>query len=121
MLECWHLAPDHRPTFSAVVARLEALLQTSQDYLDLGDSEAEPPDIEPDSETAFMAGAAVPVVHREDQYLEPLAGPILYTHTGPTQHQAAALTLETQTKVCPRGGSTSSLAYQAVLFKDQDL
>ena len=116
MLECWHLAPDHRPTFSAVVARLEALLQTSQDYLDLGDSEAEPPDIEPDSETAFMAGAAVPVVHREDQYLEPLAGPILHT-----QHQAAALTLETQTKVCPRGGSTSSLAYQAVLFKDQDL
>ena len=114
MLECWHLAPDHRPTFSAVVARLEALLQTSQDYLDLGDTELA--DTEADSETAFMAGAAVPVVHREDQYLEPLAGPILYT-----QHQAAASTSETQTKVCPLVDSSSSLAYQAVLFKDQDL
>ena len=117
MLECWHLAPDHRPTFSAVVARLEALLQTSQDYLDLEDTEPdEPPHTDADSETAFMAGAAVPVVHREDQYLEPLAGPILYT-----QHQAAASTSETQTKVCPLVDSSSSLAYQAVLFKDQDL
>ena len=35
MLHCWSLSPELRPSFSKIVARLECLLQSSEDYLDI--------------------------------------------------------------------------------------
>ena len=37
MLHCWSLSPELRPSFSKIVARLESLLQSSEDYLDMSE------------------------------------------------------------------------------------
>ena len=85
MLHCWNLSPELRPSFSKIVARLESLLQSSEDYLDIsqqsGQSETEfITSSEPflslsdqqDSSPLPDCGSVVSVVYQDDQYLQPL-------------------------------------------------
>ena len=99
MLNCWSLSPELRPSFSKIVARLESLLQASEDYLDMsqesGQSDQLPAQVSADTqfpETEFITssepflplsdhqdssplpdcGSVVSVVYQDDQYLQPL-------------------------------------------------
>ena len=78
MLQCWSLSSDMRPPFSNIVTKLESLLQSSEDYLEVSEQ----------SETEFMTSSpglcgsermtggdwcGGAIVYQEDQYLEPLA------------------------------------------------
>ena len=40
MLECWNLSADLRPSFTNIVSSLQKMLQSSQDYLDIDQSES---------------------------------------------------------------------------------
>ena len=80
MLQCWNLSSDLRPSFSNIVTKLETLLQTSEEYLDMSEQ----------SETEFMTRSeplceeervsicpgdwqGPGLLYQDDQYLEPLA------------------------------------------------
>ena len=81
MLQCWSLSSDLRPSFSNIVAKLEALLQSSQDYLDVSDqsetefiTSSDPFLCNQDSlPSAAFCGSEV-VCQDDTQSLEPLAG-----------------------------------------------
>ena len=87
MLHCWSLSPELRPSFTKIVARLECLLQSSEDYLDISQQSAQPPPDSQLTETEFITssepflslgdhqdcGSVVSVVYQDDQYLQPLA------------------------------------------------
>ena len=93
MLHCWSLSPELRPSFTKIVARLESLLQSSEDYLDISQQSAQPPPDSQLTETEFITssepflslgdqqdsslppdcGSVVSVVYQDDQYLQPLA------------------------------------------------
>ena len=126
MLHCWNLSPELRPSFSKIVARLECLLQSSEDYLDLssqagqsdqlsGHLPAQPQFPETEfitSSTPFLSlpepqdssplpdcGSVVSVVYQDDQYLQPL------TEDQPRARQTTAF---------------PNLSYQTVLFTGEE-
>ena len=127
MLHCWSLSPELRPSFSKIVARLESLLQSSEDYLDMseqsgqsgeqsGQLPAEPQFPETEfitSSTPFLSlpepqdssplpdcGSVVSVVYQDDQYLQPLA-----EEDKPRTRQTTAF---------------PNLSYQTVLFTGEE-
>ena len=132
MLDCWNLSPDFRPAFTSIVSSLENLLQISQDYLDIAtnDSETETmfiADKNPNAEAKFSRFPEYPIVYQEDQYLEPLTGPINY-HQHPEPKSEEQLMskdfnlhqqeMERQTKVKKQPTSFPNLSYQTVLFQE---
>ena len=124
MLHCWSLSPELRPSFSKIVARLESLLQSSEDYLDMseqsgqsgeqsGQLPAEPQFPETEfitSSAPFLSladnsglpdcGSVVSVVYQDDQYLQPLA-----EEDKPRTRQTTAF---------------PNLSYQTVLFTGEE-
>ena len=128
MLHCWSLSPELRPSFSKIVARLECLLQSSEDYLDISSqsgqsdhqsaptSPAEPQFAETEfitSSAPFLSlpddlessalpdcGSVVSVVYQDDQYLQPLA-----EEDKPRTRQTTAF---------------PNLSYQTVLFTGEE-
>ena len=126
MLHCWNLSPELRPSFSQIVARLECLLQSSEDYLDIssqsgqsgqqsGHLPADPqfPETEfitssapflsladhQDSSPLPDCGSVVSVVYQDDQYLQSL------TEDKPRARQTTAF---------------PNLSYQTVLFTGEE-
>ena len=103
------MSPELRPSFSKIVARLESLLQSSEDYLDISSqSETEfitssapflslPDDLE--SSALPDCGSVVSVVYQDDQYLQPLA------EDKPRTRQTTAF---------------PNLSYQTVLFTGEE-
>ena len=134
MLDCWNLSPDLRPTFTSIVSSLENLLQISQDYLDIENSETETMFTIENSasqklktETKSSRYPEYPILYQEDQYLEPLNGPIDYhQHSEPKFEERLVSKdfnlhlqeTERQTKVKKQPTSFPNLSYQTVLFQE---
>ena len=99
MLECWNLAPDHRPSFSNIVSCLQNLL--SQDYLDLNSQSETTFTTNNQSESMYAPinqselevsaekekfreikeeyPSMVSILCQDDQYLEPIVDHVSYS------------------------------------------
>ena len=99
MLECWNLAPDHRPSFSNIVSCLQNLL--SQDYLDVNSQSETTFTTNNQSESMYAPinqselevsaekeklreikeeyPSMVSILCQDDQYLEPIMDHVSYS------------------------------------------
>ena len=103
---------------------LESFLQTSQDYLDMCDDQSETTFItNSQSETSIGDTSDLvlndhyipdlrPLLYQEDQYLEPLAGPIIYKLHN--QEETSRTDQRHPQRQIQQGPSLSSFGYGAI-------